>query len=193
MAIALAWGGRRLQPQSALTQWYPQRLGHGRSRRGRLGMVAVARKRLMALWRCVATGVVPDGAVLQAAGRHAPRNGRAARLRRRGQLARRQGARRGALVSRGGPPWRSPGAISAGRIRWAVSRGRHGEKVVGGRDASRIRAPRAQVAAAKSERLAREKDNHRPGRREKGLDKNRHIEQAPGQAGRVLKGASPRQ
>jgi transposase len=70
MAIEMAWGWLRLQPQSALTQWYQQRLGPGRSRLRRSGMVALARKLLMALWRFVETGVVPDGAVLQAAGRH---------------------------------------------------------------------------------------------------------------------------
>jgi transposase len=32
MAIEIAWGWRRFQPQSALTQWYQQRLGHGSSR-----------------------------------------------------------------------------------------------------------------------------------------------------------------
>jgi transposase len=63
----MAGGGRRLQPASALTPWYQQRLGHGSSRRRRRGMVALARKLLMALGRCGATGLVPDGAALQAA------------------------------------------------------------------------------------------------------------------------------
>jgi transposase len=69
MALEIAWGWLRFQPQSALTQWYQQRLGQGRSRLRRIGMVALARKRLIALWRCVETGVVPDGAALKAAGR----------------------------------------------------------------------------------------------------------------------------
>ena len=126
MAIEIAWGWRRFQPRSALTQWYQQRCGHGRSRLRRIGIVAVARKLLMALWRFGETGVVPDGAVLKAAGRHEPRNGSAARLSWRGQLERSQGSRRGPILRRGCPPWRSPGAISACRIRWSVSRGRHG-------------------------------------------------------------------
>jgi transposase len=67
MAIEIAWGWLRLQPESALTQWYQQRLGHGSSRLRRIGIVALARKLRMALWRFVETGVLPDGAALQGA------------------------------------------------------------------------------------------------------------------------------
>ena len=67
MAIEMAWGWLRLQPESALTQWYQQRFGHGSSRLRRIGMVALARKLLIALWRFVETGVLPDGAALKAA------------------------------------------------------------------------------------------------------------------------------
>jgi transposase len=66
MAIAIAWGWLRFQPESALTQWYQQRFGHGSSRLRRLGIVALARKLLIALWRFVETGVLPDGAALKA-------------------------------------------------------------------------------------------------------------------------------
>jgi transposase len=69
MAIEIAWGWRRFQPQSALTPWYQQRFGHGSSRLRWIGIVALARKLLIALWRFVETGVVPDGAALKAAGR----------------------------------------------------------------------------------------------------------------------------
>ena len=69
MALEIAWGGLRFQPQSALTQWYQQRFGQGSSRLRRIGIVALARKLLIALWRFVETGVVPDGAALKAAGR----------------------------------------------------------------------------------------------------------------------------
>jgi len=69
MALEIAWGGLRFQPQSALTQWYQQRFGQGSSRLRRMGIVALARKLLIALWRFVETGVVPDGAALKAAGR----------------------------------------------------------------------------------------------------------------------------
>jgi transposase len=67
MAIEIAWGWLRFQPDSALTQWYQQRFGHGSSRLRRLGIVALARKLLIALWRFVETGLLPDGAALKAA------------------------------------------------------------------------------------------------------------------------------
>jgi transposase len=67
MAIEIAWGWLRFQPESALTQWYQQRFGHGSSRLRRIGIVALARKLLIALWRFVEAGVLPDGAALKAA------------------------------------------------------------------------------------------------------------------------------
>jgi transposase len=67
MAIEIAWGWLRVQPESALTPWDQQRFGHGSSRLRRRGIVALARKLLMALWRFVETGVLPDGAALKAA------------------------------------------------------------------------------------------------------------------------------
>jgi transposase len=72
MALELAWGWLRLQPESALTQGYQQRWGYGRSRLRRIGSVAVARTWLIALWRLVETGVLPDGAALQGAVRLSP-------------------------------------------------------------------------------------------------------------------------
>jgi hypothetical protein len=56
MAIEMAWGWRRFQPESALTQWDQQRFGHGSSRLRRRGIVALARKLLMAWWRVIETG-----------------------------------------------------------------------------------------------------------------------------------------
>ena len=67
MAIELAWCWRQFQPQSALTQWYEQRFGSGPPRLRRIGIVALARKLLIALWRYTETGVVPAGAVLKGA------------------------------------------------------------------------------------------------------------------------------
>lgn len=65
MSLELAWAWLRWQPDSALTQWFHARFGHhGRARR--IGIVAVARKLLIALWRFVDHGVVPEGAVLTA-------------------------------------------------------------------------------------------------------------------------------
>ena len=65
MAIEIAWAWRRFQPASALAQWYECRCGAGSARLRKLGMVALARKLLIALWRFVKTGVLPEGAVLK--------------------------------------------------------------------------------------------------------------------------------
>ena len=65
MAIEIAWGWLRFQPESALTRWYEERFGRGSSRLRRIGIVALARKLLIALWRFLETGVVPEGAVLK--------------------------------------------------------------------------------------------------------------------------------
>ena len=65
MAIEIAWGWLRFQPQSALTRWYLDRFGQGSSRLRRIGIVALARKLLIALWRYLETGAVPEGAVLK--------------------------------------------------------------------------------------------------------------------------------
>jgi transposase len=67
MAIEIAWGWLRFQPESGLTRWYQARFGHGSSRLRRIGIVALARKLLIALWRFLETGVVPEGAVLKPA------------------------------------------------------------------------------------------------------------------------------
>jgi len=64
MAIEIAWGWLRYQPRSALTRWYQRRFGRGSSRLRRIGIVALARKLLIALWRFLETGVLPDGAML---------------------------------------------------------------------------------------------------------------------------------
>jgi transposase len=63
--VQLAWGWIRHQPDSALTQWYQQRFGAGGKRLRKIGIVALARKLLIALWRYLETGVVPDGAQLK--------------------------------------------------------------------------------------------------------------------------------
>ena len=66
VSIQLAWSWVHWQPQSALTRWYRARFGTGKRAR-RIGIVALARKLLIALWRYVTTGVVPAGAVLKVA------------------------------------------------------------------------------------------------------------------------------
>jgi transposase len=64
--VELAWSWVRWQPQSALTRWYRARFGAGGSRLRRIGIVALARKLLIALWRYSEQGIVPAGAVLRA-------------------------------------------------------------------------------------------------------------------------------
>jgi len=62
-----AWSGVRYQPARALRGWCRERFGSGGKRLRRMGMVAVARQLLVALWRFLKTGVFPEGAVLQEA------------------------------------------------------------------------------------------------------------------------------
>jgi transposase len=64
-AIEIAWAWRRFQPDSALSQWYERRFGAGSARLRKLGIVALARKLLIALWRFLKTGVLPEGAALK--------------------------------------------------------------------------------------------------------------------------------
>jgi len=64
--IELAWLWLRWQPESALSQWFKRRFAHGGKRLRRIGIVALARKLLIALWRYVEQGVIPEGAVLKA-------------------------------------------------------------------------------------------------------------------------------
>jgi len=63
--VQLAWVWLQYQPDSALSQWYQQRFGGGGKRLRRIGIVALARKLLIALWRYLETGAVPDGARLK--------------------------------------------------------------------------------------------------------------------------------
>jgi transposase len=64
LMVELAWGGLHWQPESELSRWYQARFGHGSARLRKLGIVALARKLLIALWRLVAHGEVPSGAVV---------------------------------------------------------------------------------------------------------------------------------
>jgi transposase len=65
ISVQLAWNWIRWQPMSALTQWYQHRFGGGGTRMRRIGIVAVARKLVIALWRYATTGMVPAGAILK--------------------------------------------------------------------------------------------------------------------------------
>ncbi|HEV2670618.1 MAG TPA: IS110 family transposase [Gemmatimonadales bacterium] len=66
LMVQLAWSWRRYQPTSALTQWYEHKFGGGSRRLRRIGIVALARKLLIALWRYVETGEIPEGAIVKA-------------------------------------------------------------------------------------------------------------------------------
>src|ERR1700738_697768 len=61
----LAWLWLRYQPGSALATWFRERVGTLRGRTRRIAIVAMARKLLIALWRYVETGVMPDGGVIR--------------------------------------------------------------------------------------------------------------------------------
>jgi transposase len=63
VAIEQAWAWLRFQPDSALSQWYQSRFGGGSKRMRKIGIVALARKLLIALWRFVEFGELPEGAV----------------------------------------------------------------------------------------------------------------------------------
>ncbi len=66
MAIEIAWGWLRFQPQSALSLWYEARYGQGNKRLRKIGIVALARKLLVVLWRYLETSEIPAGAQLKA-------------------------------------------------------------------------------------------------------------------------------
>ncbi|MDR3394400.1 MAG: IS110 family transposase [Parasulfuritortus sp.] len=65
--VELSWLWLQHQPDSALTQWFKQRVGDQKGRVRRIAIVALARKLAVALWRYLETGVVPEGAVLKRA------------------------------------------------------------------------------------------------------------------------------
>ena len=67
LLVELAWSWLRLQPDSALSQWYNRRFAQGKRTR-RVGIVALARRLAIALWRYLERGEIPDGAVLKPTG-----------------------------------------------------------------------------------------------------------------------------
>lgn len=64
--IQLAWLWLRYQPGSELAEWFRKRVGALGGRTRRIAIVAMARKLLIALWRCTETGVVPAGVDIRA-------------------------------------------------------------------------------------------------------------------------------
>ena len=65
IAIQIAWMWLLHQPQSGLAKWYEARFAHGGQRARKIGIVAVARRLMIDLWRYLEVGVIPDGAVLK--------------------------------------------------------------------------------------------------------------------------------
>ena len=62
LASEIAWAWLRFQPQIKLSRWFLERFGGGGSRRRRIGLVPLARRRRIDRWRFLAYGVVPEGA-----------------------------------------------------------------------------------------------------------------------------------
>jgi transposase len=67
LLVELAWCWLRYQPGSGLAEWYRRTCGEHSSRVRKVGIVALARKLAIALWRFVEHGVVPAGAVMSPA------------------------------------------------------------------------------------------------------------------------------
>jgi transposase len=65
LMVELAWSWLRYQPQSELSRWYGERFAGGGVRMRRIGIVALARRLLIAIWRYLEQGLVPAGARLK--------------------------------------------------------------------------------------------------------------------------------
>lgn len=65
LMVELSWLWLRYQPGSKLSRWFEEHFGSGGKRMRRIGIVALARKLLIALWRYLETGVIPEGAILK--------------------------------------------------------------------------------------------------------------------------------
>jgi transposase len=65
LMVELAWGWLRYQPQSALSLWFSTRFGSSGVRARRVGIVALARRLLIAIWHYLDHGLVPHGARLK--------------------------------------------------------------------------------------------------------------------------------
>jgi transposase len=65
LAINTAWAWLRFQPKSQLARWYQKKFGKGNGRIRKIGIVALARKLLIAFWRYLDQGLLPEGAVLR--------------------------------------------------------------------------------------------------------------------------------
>lgn len=64
-AIELAWLWLRHQPDSGLARWFQELIGAGTGRIRRHMFVALARKLVVAFWRYLTQGLLPEGATTQ--------------------------------------------------------------------------------------------------------------------------------
>ncbi len=67
LLIQLAWLWLRYQPHSKHSRWFRERFGGGSQRQRRIGIVALARRLVIDLWRFAESGVVPEGIRLKVA------------------------------------------------------------------------------------------------------------------------------
>jgi transposase len=67
LMVELAWSWLRFQPGSAMSTWFNQRFGSTGKRSRRVGIVALARRLAIALWRYLEHGEIPAGARLKPA------------------------------------------------------------------------------------------------------------------------------
>lgn len=65
-ALEAAWMWLRHQPASALAKWYTKQTRDASSRTRRINIIALARKLMIAVWRYLTQGLVPEGAVVSA-------------------------------------------------------------------------------------------------------------------------------
>jgi len=65
LLVELAWRWLRFQPDSTMSQWFDQRFGIAGKRSRRIGIVALARRLAIALWRYIEHGEIPAGAALK--------------------------------------------------------------------------------------------------------------------------------
>jgi len=68
LMVELAWSWLRFQPGSQLSQWFNERFAGGGKRMRRIGIVALARRLSIALWRYLEHGELPLGARLKPPG-----------------------------------------------------------------------------------------------------------------------------
>ncbi|MFM0572062.1 IS110 family transposase [Paraburkholderia caledonica] len=71
LMVELAWSWLRFQPASQLSLWFNQRFASGGKRSRRIGIIALARRLAIALWRYLQYGEIPPGATLKPSGSNA--------------------------------------------------------------------------------------------------------------------------